>query len=136
MKETMKDKIIKYLQDNCPSLEISENINTEELAGAVERFAKKYTHEILDNCDWVGGDEVRKQVDEFVPSESFLAPPEPERLLSVPLWQIKLKCGWIRWCEVVGGDEWMLSEYPIDENDIFHATESQLYKLGWLPNQD
>lgn len=130
---SMEDKVIKYISDNCPSVTLHEILrelserNTSLLVGAILSLSKDYTRHFLSEHDEYG---LKAKLGQFVPSETFLAPPEPDPLMSVPFWLIKEKCGWGRWCEVVGGNAWMLNEYSVASNQTFDATKSQLSKLG------
>lgn len=142
---SMKDKIFKYLLDNCSTTKVLSSVTLHGilrelseadkylLTNSILGFAKEYLLEFLNPHNlWnlKSGYSPDELLEVFVASETFLAPPEPDPLMSVPLWLIKEKCGWGRWCEVVGGNEWMLNEYLVAPNQTFDATKSQLSKLG------
>ncbi len=55
-----------------------------------------------------------------------------ERNFHVPLWVIRKKCGWEKFCDVTGTNEWSLNEGLADDDTIFTVTESQGEKLGLL----
>jgi hypothetical protein len=53
-----------------------------------------------------------------------------EETIPVTLATIKRKCGWVKFCEVTGSNEWMLNEHLVDDDEIFHVKVSHAEKLN------
>ena len=56
---------------------------------------------------------------------------EEEKDIPVLFYTIKNKIGWSRWCDVVGGNHYAISEgFRIDDNEVFYCTKSQAENLN------
>ena len=53
-----------------------------------------------------------------------------EEKIPVTLATIKAICGWSRYCEVTGANEWMLNEHHVEDTEIFHVKKSHAIELG------
>lgn len=53
-----------------------------------------------------------------------------QRTYSVPLWKIKKECGWGKFCDVTGVNEWSIREGLVSDDSDFTISESQGEELG------
>jgi hypothetical protein len=57
---------------------------------------------------------------------------EEEKEIPITLGMIRASCGWSRYCDVTGGNHYMLKEWSVDDNEIFRTKESHARKLGFI----
>jgi len=55
---------------------------------------------------------------------------EKEETVPVTLSTIKRKCGWNRYCDVTGGNHYMLNEHSVEDTEIFQVKVSHANELG------
>jgi len=60
-------------------------------------------------------------------------PEEEEETVPITLGMIKLTCGWSEYCDVVkGANPYMLSEWSVDDTEIFNVKVSDAKELGFI----
>ena len=57
---------------------------------------------------------------------------EEEKEIPITLGMIRASCGWSRYCDVTGGNHYMLNEWSVNDNEIFRTKESHARKLGFI----
>jgi hypothetical protein len=55
-----------------------------------------------------------------------------EKEIPITLGMIKATCGWYRYCEITGSNEWMLREWSVEDSEIFYTKKSHAVKLGLI----
>jgi hypothetical protein len=55
-----------------------------------------------------------------------------EKLIPITLGMIHATCGWSRYCDVTGGNHYMLNEWSVEDTEIFKTKESHAIELGFI----
>ena len=82
--------------------------------------------------DWGASYQLLTEFDEWFESWKRKDDEVEEVKLSFPLWLIREKCGWSKWCDVTGNNHYMLNEYSVHNDTTFYCTRSQAEKLGLI----
>ncbi len=96
----------------------------EDLRNAFKAGRERGIHEGRDNYFDAPFDE-----DEYISSLSKII---EEETIPVTLGLIKATCGWMRFCDVTGGNHYMLNEWSVEDSEIFKVKESHAKKLGFI----
>jgi hypothetical protein len=57
---------------------------------------------------------------------------EEEETIPITLGLIKNTCGWSEYCDVTGGNHYMLKEWNVEDTEIFHVKKSHAKQLGFI----
>ena len=55
-----------------------------------------------------------------------------EETIPITLGLIKNTCGWSEYCDVTGGNHYMLKEWNVEDTEIFHVKKSHAKQLGFI----
>lgn len=55
---------------------------------------------------------------------------EDEKYTKITLGMIKATCGWSKFCDVTGGNHYMLNEWTVDDDELFEVKYKHLKELG------
>src|SRR5574343_1092677 len=69
------------------------------------------------------------KIPEFI-QDKFSKKEIEEETIPVTLFTIKKVCGWSEYCDVTGGNRYMLNEHSVPNSEIFHVKLSHAKKLG------
>jgi len=69
--------------------------------------------------------------DEWVNAYNLIPIVIEEKTVPITLGCIKITCGWEKFCDVTGGNHWMIAEWTVSDSEIFHVKISDAKKLGF-----
>ena len=69
------------------------------------------------------------KIPQFI-QDNFSAKEIKEETIPVTLFTIKNGCGWSEYCDVTGGNHYMLKEHSVPDSEIFNVKLSHAKKLG------
>lgn len=68
----------------------------------------------------------------FILSSEFEFNIIDEKTLPITLGMIKATCGWSKFCDVTDSNHYMLNEFSVSDNEIFHVKYSHAKELGLI----
>lgn len=84
----------------------------------------------VDSDRW-GNQSIQPDEDQYINSMLFDAQ-EEEKDIPVTYYQIRTTCGWSKWCDITGSNNYALNEgYEPKDSEIFYITKSQAKKLNF-----
>lgn len=69
--------------------------------------------------------------DEYVAS-IFHKEKEEEETIPITLASILAICGWSEYCDITGGNHYMLNEYSVEDSEIFYVKKSHAKQLNLI----
>ena len=98
----------------------------EDLTSAMSSFCS-----LLEVKGELERDSWREELDSFI--FSYINPVEvKEETIPITLASIRNTCGWSKYCDVTGGNHYMLNESSVEDYEIFHVKISDAKKLNLI----
>ena len=57
---------------------------------------------------------------------------EEEERIPITLASIKAICGWSKYCDITGGNHWMMNEFSVEDSEIFYVKKSHAKELNLI----